>query len=157
MQEILDPTSSPVWLLSTPCGWENTTDWPRSCLTSTHTGTMRGFTRRPGKSTSQRCSTSPTMNGKWLKRFRLLRLTVFLRMEDFWKSTNFIQDAHKPIWVLTSIRGCFTLFCRLPIVLGTDYASQLDILPETYGHSDRYDPEVNPTITNVFATAAFRY
>ena len=72
-------------------------------------------------------------------------------MEDFGKSSSSKMQVY-----VTSIRGCFTLFCRLPIVLGTDYASQLDILPETYGHSDRYDPAVNPTITNVFATAAFR-
>ena len=29
----------------------------------------------------------------------------------------------------------------LPIVLGTDYMVQLDILPETYGYANRYNPK----------------
>ena len=40
--------------------------------------------------------------------------------------------------------------------MGTDYAAQLDILPVTYGYNTKYDPAVNPTIANSFATAAFR-
>ena len=35
--------------------------------------------------------------------------------------------------------------------------SELDILPVTYGYNNKYDPKINPTITNVFATAAFRF
>ncbi len=46
---------------------------------------------------------------------------------------------------------------RLPIVLGPDYMSELDILPVSYGYNNKYDAKVNPTITNVFATAAFRF
>ena len=45
----------------------------------------------------------------------------------------------------------------LPIVLGNDYMSELDILPVTYGYNTKYDTTVNPTITNVFAAAAFRF
>ena len=45
----------------------------------------------------------------------------------------------------------------LPIVLGTEYMSELDILPVTYGYNNKYDAKVNPTITNVFAAAAFRF
>jgi len=45
----------------------------------------------------------------------------------------------------------------LPIVLGPDYMSELDILPINYGYNNKYDAKVNPTITNVFATAAFRF
>ena len=35
--------------------------------------------------------------------------------------------------------------------------AELDILPVPYGYSTKYDPKVNPTITNVFASAAFRF
>ena len=45
----------------------------------------------------------------------------------------------------------------LPIVLGTGYMQQLDILPVAAGYSDKYDPSVNPTIINSFAAAAFRF
>jgi peroxidase len=45
----------------------------------------------------------------------------------------------------------------LPIVLGTDFMAELDILPMPYGYNNKYDPTVNPTITNVFASAAFRF
>ena len=34
---------------------------------------------------------------------------------------------------------------------------ELDILPLSYGYSTRYDPRVNPTVINAFATAAFRF
>jgi hypothetical protein len=30
-------------------------------------------------------------------------------------------------------------------------------VPETYGYSDKYNKNVNPTIVNSFATAAFRF
>ena len=45
----------------------------------------------------------------------------------------------------------------LPIVLGTDNMDQLDILPLSRGHSNKYSNRVNPTILNSFATAAFRF
>jgi len=45
----------------------------------------------------------------------------------------------------------------LPIVLGTEYMSELDILPVTYGYNNKYDATINPTLTNVFAAAAFRF
>merc|ERR1719209_2092574 len=34
---------------------------------------------------------------------------------------------------------------------------KLDILPVLYGYNNKYDPTINPTITNVFASAAFRF
>ena len=45
----------------------------------------------------------------------------------------------------------------LPIVLGVDFMEELDILPLSHGYSNRYDPKVNPTVINSFATAAFRF
>ena len=47
----------------------------------------------------------------------------------------------------------------LPLVLGPDTMARLDIAPQppSHAHSSRYDPGVNPTILNAFATAAFRF
>ena len=45
----------------------------------------------------------------------------------------------------------------LPIVLGTKFMDELDILPVQWGYSSRYEREVNPTIINAFSSAAFRF
>jgi len=45
----------------------------------------------------------------------------------------------------------------LPLVLGSDYMAELDILPVTYGYNTKYDSSVNPSILNSFAAAAFRF
>ena len=45
----------------------------------------------------------------------------------------------------------------LPIVLGPEYMSELDILPLAHGYNNKYDEKINPTILNSFATAAFRF
>ena len=45
----------------------------------------------------------------------------------------------------------------LPIVLGTDYMAELDILPVGYGYNNKYDANINPSILNSFAAAAFRF
>ena len=42
----------------------------------------------------------------------------------------------------------------LPIVLGVDFMEELDIVPLSYGFSNRYDKTVNPTVINSFASAA---
>ena len=34
---------------------------------------------------------------------------------------------------------------------------ELDILPVKQGYSEKYDPLINPSILNSFATAAFRF
>ena len=44
----------------------------------------------------------------------------------------------------------------LPIILGQSYMDQWNMVPESSGFTSRYSKDVNPGITNVFATAAFR-
>ena len=45
----------------------------------------------------------------------------------------------------------------LPIVLGTDFMEELDILPLTEGYNTKYNPKINPSILNSFSSAAFRF
>ena len=45
----------------------------------------------------------------------------------------------------------------LPVVVGTDFMAELDILPLRHGHSKKYSAKINPTILNSFAAAAFRF
>ena len=44
----------------------------------------------------------------------------------------------------------------LPIILGEEYMETNDMRPAARGYTNKYSQEVNPGITNVFATAAFR-
>ncbi|CAL4067189.1 unnamed protein product [Meganyctiphanes norvegica] len=44
-----------------------------------------------------------------------------------------------------------------PITLGTNYMQSFGLSTRTSGFSNDYRPDINPTITNEFATAAFRY
>ncbi|XP_039283319.1 peroxidase [Nilaparvata lugens] len=45
----------------------------------------------------------------------------------------------------------------LPIVLGREYMDKFELSPQDKGHTALYDASLNPGITNVFATAAFRF
>ena len=45
----------------------------------------------------------------------------------------------------------------LPVVIGTDFMAELDILPLRHGQSKKYSAKITPTILNSFATAAFRF
>jgi len=45
----------------------------------------------------------------------------------------------------------------LPIILGKSYMDQWNMVPGQSGFTNRYSKDVNPGITNVFATAAFRF
>ena len=44
----------------------------------------------------------------------------------------------------------------LPLVLGEKYMDTWNMRPAVRGYTSSYNKEVNPGITNVFATAAFR-
>jgi len=45
----------------------------------------------------------------------------------------------------------------LPIILGMKYMQKYSMEPQETGFSNSYSQDVNPSITNVFATAAFRF
>ena len=45
----------------------------------------------------------------------------------------------------------------LPIVLGRSVMKQFNLLLKPFGFTHDYDPNVNPSIINAFATAAYRF
>ena len=45
----------------------------------------------------------------------------------------------------------------LPIVLGNKYVEENNLSPLESGMTDDYDPGIEPSVTNAFATAAFRF
>ena len=45
----------------------------------------------------------------------------------------------------------------LPLVLGPEYMRTFSLHPVQKGYTNLYNPEVDPTITNAFATAAYRF
>jgi peroxidase len=75
-------------------------------------------------------------------------------LNPHWGDERLYQEARR---ILVAEMQHITYNEWLPIVLGTDYMDQLDILPVTHGHSNKYSATVNPTILNSFATAAFRF
>ena len=45
----------------------------------------------------------------------------------------------------------------LPLVLGPEFMHSFELTPKTAGHTTLYNPEIDPTITNEFAAAAYRF
>ena len=81
----------------------------------------------------------------------LLNLTSF----QYW---NFTERQHSfqeveilipPTWNFSS--------CLPERSLKTGRLAELDILPPSSGFTNNYDSEVNPSIINSFATAAYRF
>jgi len=52
-----------------------------------------------------------------------------------------------------------TLLCCLYVVslIGRNYMEKFELSPRDSGTTRLYDESLNPSITNVFATAAFRF
>jgi len=89
----------------------------------------------------------------WLREHN--RLAVELKyLNPHWNDEKLYQEARR---ILIAEMQHITYNEWLPIVLGTDFMDELDIVPVTYGYSGRYDKTVNPTIINSFAAAAFRF
>merc|ERR1712117_144206 len=83
---------------------------------------------------------------------RLAKQLAYLN--PHWDDERLYQEARK---IVIAENQHVTYNEWLPIVLGTDYMAELDILPVTYGYNTKYDSKINPNILNSFAAAAFRF
>jgi peroxidase len=91
--------------------------------------------------------------------------TVFMRehnrlvaelsyLNPFWNDERLYQEARR---ILIAQMQHITYNEWLPIVIGVAKKQELGLLPLQDGFSDDYDENINPTVLNEFATAAFRF
>ena len=71
-----------------------------------------------------------------------------------WDDERLYQEARKII--IAEVSHIAFNAWRLWIV-GIDYMLKYNLPPQRYAYSQDYDPCINPSITNEFTTAAFRY
>ena len=91
--------------------------------------------------------------------------TVFLRahnriaseLYDLNRSLNGNEIYFTTRKIIGALMQKFTYNEWLPIILGMTYVDDFNLKPSDFGHSEQYDSTVNPSITNAFATAAFRF
>ncbi|GAU92485.1 hypothetical protein RvY_04560 [Ramazzottius varieornatus] len=75
-------------------------------------------------------------------------------LNPYWDDERLFQEARKIVGALLQ----HILYNEwLPLVLGKDVMYQNDLLPTPSGYYGGYDKNINPTIANVFATAALRF
>ena len=65
-----------------------------------------------------------------------------------------LQEARR---ISIAVMQHITLNEFLPILLGKKYTKNLNLLPLTKGFSNEYRDNFNPSVTNAFAAAAFRF
>lgn len=83
---------------------------------------------------------------------RLVRELAYLN--PHWNDERLYQEGRR---ILIGQMQHITYNEWLPIIIGREKMASLGLLPLEYGFSDDYDPKLNPTIYNSFASAAFRF
>merc|ERR1719499_418473 len=89
----------------------------------------------------------------WVREHNRLA-AVLAYLNPHWEDERFYQEARR---IQIAEMQHITYNEWLPIVLGSEYMAELDILPVTYGYNNKYDATINPSIINSFATASFRF
>ncbi|XP_069702687.1 salivary peroxidase/catechol oxidase-like isoform X3 [Periplaneta americana] len=76
------------------------------------------------------------------------------RLNPNWGDETLFQEARR---IVVAEMQHITYNEWLPVVLGRDYMDKFELSPRDNGFTKLYDDTLNPSITNVFATAAFRF
>ncbi|KAE8751717.1 Chorion peroxidase-like-2 [Frankliniella occidentalis] len=93
------------------------------------------------------------MHTVWLREHnRVASALQALRPE--WTDEELFQEARR---IVVAEMQHITYNEFLPIVLGKPYMDRAEMSPKDSGYTALYDRELNPGITNAFATAAFRF
>ncbi|XP_066972309.1 peroxidase-like [Macrobrachium rosenbergii] len=71
-----------------------------------------------------------------------------------WSDETLYQESRR---VVSALIQQITYKEFLPVVLGDSIMWEYDLYPSSYGYKDNYDPNIDASIANVFATAAYRF
>eukprot|EP00095_Tigriopus_kingsejongensis_P005480 snap_masked-scaffold491_size156641-processed-gene-0.8 protein:Tk05480 transcript:snap_masked-scaffold491_size156641-processed-gene-0.8-mRNA-1 annotation:"hypothetical protein DAPPUDRAFT_301956" len=80
--------------------------------------------------------------------------TEMSQVNPHWNDETIFQETRH---IMAAIMQHITYNEFLPMVLGKDVMGQLELVLLKDGYSDTYDPYVNPSASNAFSTAAFRF
>ncbi len=93
------------------------------------------------------------MHTLWLREHNRVASQLAL-LNSHWDDERLFQEARK---IIGAQMQHITYNEWLPVVLGMNYVEENDLLPANEGRTNDYDESVDPSITNAFATAAFRF
>ncbi|XP_045134465.1 peroxidase-like [Portunus trituberculatus] len=93
------------------------------------------------------------MHTIWM-RFHNVIARELKRLNPYWDDETLYQEARR---IVNAMYQHIVYNEWLPIILGKDIMVEKGLLPLRYGYSNLYDPSIDPTIANEFATVAFRF
>ncbi|KAF2367818.1 hypothetical protein FHG87_001410 [Trinorchestia longiramus] len=93
------------------------------------------------------------MHTVWMRQHNLVAQTLAL-LNPSWSDEIVFQEARR---IIGAQMQHITYNEYLPIVLGRHFVETFGLIPEKEGYSNSYDPNEEATVSNAFATAAFRY
>ncbi|CAG9132466.1 unnamed protein product [Plutella xylostella] len=94
-----------------------------------------------------------TMHLIWARQHNRLA-GALQRLNPAWDDATLFQEARK---IVGAQMQHITYSEFLPIILGNDVMWSLNLTLQDSGHSELYDPAVDPSIANHFSAAAFRF
>eukprot|EP00095_Tigriopus_kingsejongensis_P002572 maker-scaffold274_size229011-snap-gene-1.21 protein:Tk02572 transcript:maker-scaffold274_size229011-snap-gene-1.21-mRNA-1 annotation:"chorion peroxidase-like" len=103
-----------------------------------------------------RCNEQPqltVMHTLWLREHNRIVSQLSL-LNSQWDDERLYQEARK---IVGAQLQHITFNEWLPLILGTRYMDDNNLSPSKSGFTQDYDPSIEPSITNAFATAAFRF
>ena len=103
-----------------------------------------------------RCNEQPqltVMHNIWLREHNRVASQLAL-MNSHWDDERLYQESRR---IVGAVMQHITYNEWLPIVLGMEYMDDNGMMPQKEGFDGNYDDDVEPSITNAFATAAFRF
>lgn len=76
------------------------------------------------------------------------------RLNPHWSDETLYQEARR---IVIAELQHITYNEFLPIILGPDFMRTFELTPTQKGYTQLYNPAIDPSITNAFATAAYRF
>ena len=93
------------------------------------------------------------MHTIWLREHNRIANQLLL-LNPHWNDDKVFQESRR---IVVAEMQHITYNEWLPIILGMKYMDSFGMKPSEAGFNQLYDAEVNPSVTNAFATAAFRF